>query len=75
MGVLWRKVAGDYFPRRSTVASLCTAAWMRLYGVHSNAQAMEAWTLNALLQGDADETAFARWDAPLIAKQVSDSTG
>ncbi|CAM9693952.1 unnamed protein product, partial [Laminaria digitata] len=48
------KIAGEYFPRQSTVASLCSSVWMRLYELHPNGQAMETWTLNALLQGDSD---------------------
>ncbi|CAM9950368.1 unnamed protein product, partial [Scytosiphon promiscuus] len=48
------KVSGPSFPRRDSVASLCRKVWMRLYGVHPHGQAMETWTLNALLQADSD---------------------
>ncbi|CBJ32772.1 expressed unknown protein [Ectocarpus siliculosus] len=48
------KVAGPDFPRRSSVASLCCNVWMRLYDAHPHGQAMETWTLNALLQTDAE---------------------
>ncbi|CAM9489490.1 unnamed protein product, partial [Ectocarpus sp. 12 AP-2014] len=48
------KVAGPDFPRRSSVASLCCDVWMRLYNAHPHGQAMERWTLNALLQTDAE---------------------
>ena len=49
-----RQISGEYFPRQTTVASLCSSVWMRLYELHPNGQAMETWTLNALLQGDSD---------------------
>lgn len=50
------QVAGSDFPRRSSVASLCRNVWMRLYGENPDGgqQAMETWTLNALLQADSE---------------------